>query len=825
MSVSGDLAALGIAREALDVEPAGREAFISERCAGDAALRASVDKVLARMSEATAGAEAPPVVDRLPGTQLGPFRVCEKIGHGGMGVVYRGERDVGGFRQEVAIKLIRRGFDFDDIRARFLRERRILARLDHPGLARLIDGGTTEDGRPWFALEFVRGESITRWCDRERLDLRARMRLLLEVCAAVQYAHAQLVVHRDLKPGNVLVNARGEVRLLDFGIAGLLEHDDTDATLTRPDARRAFTPEYAAPEQFRGESAGVATDVYALGAMAYALVAGVPPRAGRPQAGAATPEAPPQPLSQAIARPLAGAGDAAETESLTQRLAARSMGLRDYRKLVRGDLSRIIDKALAPEPERRYGSAQAFADDLGRWLDGKPVQVSGNALGYRVRKFVLRNRLPVALAALAGLALVAGLVATLWQAQQTRHQRDEALAEVRRAESVRQYLMLMFRDAAAPGAAEVNVREIFRLGAERLFERFADRPAAGQETALMLSDFYLQLGDVQGGVALLERLLTWPGIEANPAVLAHARYNLAQAEAARGNDERAQALLDQAQAYWRRDSGAVQQALLNESRQVQARLQRQRGDTDGAVATLRAAIAERRRMLDSDDVEVANQQSSLAIALLQGGDREAASAATQEAMRILATLGLETSDSAMAALGVRAQLALAAGQMDAAIADYRRVVVVTRNLYGDSSKLATALNNLGLVLLRTGQSQAAIPELREALRIARRSDGERARQTVALHAALAEALAVSGRPADAAPLAETAVAIATQDFARDAALLGSTYRVRARVRLGEGQLDEARDDLAAARERFRSMGKAGEPFLQRLQPLEQELGE
>ncbi|WP_164483838.1 serine/threonine-protein kinase [Pseudofulvimonas gallinarii] len=270
-------------------------------------------RLLARLEEISDDGAALPrskpdeaATERLIGTLLGPFRVIERIGRGGMGVVYRGEREGADFQQEVALKLIRRGFDFDDVQVRFLRERRILARLDHPHLARFIDGGVTEGGRPWFALEFVRGRNIAAWCDEERLTIAARVRLFLDVCAAVQYAHAQLVVHRDLKPDNILIDDNGAVRLLDFGIARLLGEEEHGLTLTRSGHGYAMTPEYAAPEQFAGQAVGVGADIYALGAVLYTLVAGVPPialdRGDVLRAGQQVRELSPQTLTAAIAR-------------------------------------------------------------------------------------------------------------------------------------------------------------------------------------------------------------------------------------------------------------------------------------------------------------------------------------------------------------------------------------------------------------------------------------------------------------------------------------------------------------------------------------------
>jgi serine/threonine-protein kinase len=437
--------ALRLLREAMDTEPAQRPAFVRLHCAGDAALEARVMALLddadAIDTEDAAGAHVLPddPADPLVGQALGPFRVIERVGRGGMGVVYRGERAGADFHQEGALKLLRRGFDFDDIRARFLRERRILARLDHPHLARFIDGGVAPDGRPWYALEFVRGEPISLWCDARRRAPRARVRLFLDVCAAVQQAHGQLVVHRDLKPGNILVDGDGHVHLLDFGIAGLLA-DGESATTTLLGGRSAYTPEYAAPEQFGGAPAGVATDIYALGVVLYELLTGVLPYELDRHDPAATEriirERPPQALAQAILR----GGD----RCCAERLQARDRSLRAFRGEVRGDLARILHKALAKEPRQRYPSVQAFADDLARWRAGAAVQVSGNAFGYRMRKFVGRNRVAVGFASLALLATLVGIGATFWQMREARLQRDAAVAAARRAEAVSGYVMLRF---------------------------------------------------------------------------------------------------------------------------------------------------------------------------------------------------------------------------------------------------------------------------------------------------------------------------------------------------------------------------------------------
>lgn len=509
-----------IVRAALDVDSATRTAFLDAQCGGDDALRHDVDSALDRIERreneaasaapratpASSGddetqssrAEADPLIDM----RLGPFRLVERIGRGGMGVVYRGVREGADFAQEVAVKLVRRGFDFDDVHARFLRERRILARLDHPNLARFIDGGVAPDGRPWFALEYVRGEPITRWCDEHRLGLRARIRLFLDVCVAVQHAHAHLVVHRDLKPANILVDGGGRVHLLDFGIARLVGGDDDDVR-TAIGERYALTPEYAAPEQFSGDIAGVATDVYALGVILYEFLAGVLPLAIERGDLLATAHlvrtAPPAALSGAIFRTTPGGA------STSERLAARATIARAYRRDTRGDLSRIVDKALAKDPGRRYPTVDALADDLSRWLAGTPVRVSGDGLGYRLVKFVRRHRIPVAIAVIAIAAIVAGAAGTAWQAHRANVAATAARADAARATAARDFLASLLGKASpeSEGKPDTTVREVLDRARSRIVSEFAAQPALRTEMSTLIGHTYNDLGEYGEGLALL----------------------------------------------------------------------------------------------------------------------------------------------------------------------------------------------------------------------------------------------------------------------------------------------------------------------------------
>lgn len=822
MSTSG-LQALRIVRDALDIEPGARDSFIGDQCGNDAALREQVEALLARVSDGLDGEAAPMPVDGVGdlmiGQRLGPFRLIERIGKGGMGVVYRGERVDGDFTQVVAIKLIRRGFDFDDIQARFLRERRILARLSHPNLAGLIDGGMAADGRPWFAMAFVDGDIITRWCDANRLGVRARVRLFLDVCAAVQHAHSQLVVHRDLKPGNILVDRSGIARLLDFGIARLLAgSEEVAATVTAIGAGSALTLEYAAPEQLDGSVVGVGADVYSLGVILYELVTGVGPYvfAGRDSASVlrAIRETMPEPLVQAIARHQDGVPDSGE------RLSARRASAQSYRATVRGDLSRIVGKALAREPERRYATVEAFAGDLARWLEGAPVRVSGNGVGYRLGKFVRRNRVAVAVAVALASGLVATSVLALRSAWSERSQREAAMAEAARVTAVRDYTLLMFREAGETGgAANATARDMLARGAERIFSRFEDRPVEGQAIADNLADLYLQLGDMEGAAPLLERLLAWPGIEANPEVQARARYNLSQVEYKRGNTGRARELLDAAQAWWRRDR-ARHAVILNESRIQQAQLLRADHKFDEAIVMLDAMIAERRRLIGIDR-EIGVAFSALSQVLVADGRYEEAVARAGDGLQVSEQIG----DTALtlALRNNRGSANLQAKHYDEAIADFRQVVDSRQQLYGRSPETAVALINLVLAMSHGARHQGHTPTaqelddqirlLKEGYEMAVEFGGEASRITVMARPALADTYLRAGRVDEAEPLAEDGLRIALASYGETSLPTGAAWRSRAQLRIAQHRNAEARSDLDQARAVFERMGKGGEVYL------------
>ncbi|HZO18557.1 MAG TPA: serine/threonine-protein kinase [Gemmatimonadaceae bacterium] len=411
---------------ALEVHPSGRAALLDQVCGSDMTIRLEVEAMLeaherdvgllAEKRLSTAALEP----SLAAGTRIGPYRIVSQIGAGGMGDVYRAERSDGAYRQAVALKVLRPGYRTAEMVRRFRIEREALARLVHPGIATILDGGALEDGRPYIVLELVDGIPITTYCAQRALGIRERLALFLKVASTVQFAHGRLVVHRDIKPSNILVQADGAPRLLDFGIAKLmdLEEEASLAGRTTPDIR-LLTPEYAAPEQLRGEAPSVATDVYALGVLLFEMLAGAKPF---PAAGRTVSE-----LERAIL----------ESPAPPPSTLAASPAVR---RALHGDLDRIVLMALRKEPERRYVSAAQFAEDVERYLAGRPVIARPDSVRYRTVKFVARNKALVAGSAMLAVMLLGFAATATMQARRIARERDRAERERVAADEVRKVL-------------------------------------------------------------------------------------------------------------------------------------------------------------------------------------------------------------------------------------------------------------------------------------------------------------------------------------------------------------------------------------------------
>jgi serine/threonine-protein kinase len=476
----------------VDLPRAQWESRLAELCPDDAALREEVLGLLRADADATGGTaiaqHAPNVVAELAehlsedptvhaGLALGPFRLVREIGRGGMGAVWLADRADGQFEQAVAIKLVRGGWDRAEDIARFRAERQILAGLSHPNIAHLVDGGMGEGGRPWLALEYVDGVDLGRWCDKHRLDLADRQRLFLTVCDAVQHAHQRLVVHRDLKPSNILVRADGVVKLLDFGIAKLIDADSAQVSATR-----VFTPEYAAPEQVRGETVTTSVDVYALGLLLYELLSGQRPYKVENSTPAAYERAilDQEPTRPSVAATRDGGGMSAANRHLTP---AR------LRRELRGDLDAIVLKALRKQPTDRYASVADLAADVRRHLARQPVHARRGNFRYRATRFLQRHALAAALSAVAVLALVAGLGIALWQAQVARNERDTARQALA-------FMRTLFTNAD-PGQkqrGDLTARDLVDEGVRSVRRALAGQDAARADMLLAMGSAYLGLG-------------------------------------------------------------------------------------------------------------------------------------------------------------------------------------------------------------------------------------------------------------------------------------------------------------------------------------------
>jgi serine/threonine protein kinase/tetratricopeptide (TPR) repeat protein len=485
-----------------------RAAFVREACGSDETLISQVFLALEEPSIESEPALAS-LSDERVHQRLGAYRLLRRLGSGGMGDVYLAERADDEYHQRVAIKLVRPGAMSSQMQARLRMERQILASLQHPNIARLLDGGRASDGRPYLVMEYIEGESIDMYCDRHRLPIEERLELLRTVCMAVHYAHQNLVVHRDLKPNNILVTADGTVKLLDFGIAKLLDtrHSPQTLAVTHMDYRM-LTPAHASPEQILGDLITTSSDIYVLGGLAYELLSGRRPydlvgtRLSEMEKVVCENE--PALPSVRFARTLAEMPElAADIASCRGTTPAKLI------KRLRGDLDHIVLKAMRREAVRRYSSCEQFASDVTAHLEGRPVLAAPDQWGYRASKFIRRNALAVSFAATAVALLTAFAVVTAIQAQRIAHERDVAASERARAEQVSSFLVEMFKlsDPNRTRGNEVTAREMLDIGARRVTMGLADQPRTRAVLLGTIGEVYASLGLYNESIRLLEEQL------------------------------------------------------------------------------------------------------------------------------------------------------------------------------------------------------------------------------------------------------------------------------------------------------------------------------
>ena len=777
---------------AADLSLNDRATLLNEKCDGDDALRRDVESLLDSDAQTDGFIEQPALEmpwdlfpeapeESLAGRQFGAYQIIREIGRGGLGAVYLAARADDEYRKEVAIKLVRRGLDTEDILRRFRNERQILAQLDHPNIARLIDGGTTDDGLPYFVMEYVNGQPITAYSETHSLNPTERLDLFRKVCAAVTFAHQNLVIHRDLKPSNILVAADGEPKLLDFGIAKLLGPEE-EALAPTMVGQRAMTPEYASPEQIKGETVTTLSDVYSLGVLLYELLTGRRPyrlktRTPGEISRAITTQEPERPSTAA-----AKVGGSLKSEIRNP-------------KFLKGDLDNIVLMAMRKEPARRYTSVGQFSEDIRRHLEGLPVIARKDTASYRAGKFVNRHRIGVAAATLIVLSLLGGIIATLIQVRTARRERAKA-------ESISAFLGRTL-NASNPDrnpSGQPTVKDNLDDASKRLAtEELADQPDVKAELQRVIGESYLSLGQYdlaeqnltaafqtqtrlfgEEGVATLKTgvaLATlWSGAKANYAkanqfylanlprlraeqkertipadYLSAALNGFALVRRAQGDSKEAETLLREELALLPYVS-AEQKNGMGVARAILALTLADQGKFDEAIGIVRETIAALREKKTDATTELAANLTGLGSFLLENEQTGESLDSLREAEAIYRKLyshaNLQLGDN----LRLQAQALFSEGKHPDADARINETLTIYRAATGPQFiNFATALMVQGLIYSQTSRIEEAEKLLREAVRIRAENMPETHFLRAMANGALGEFLTAQSRFQEAEP--------------------------------------------------------------------------
>lgn len=775
--------------QAIALPSAERAAFVATTLGDDAVARREVEVVLAEHERGRPlSIEDWLVIDALPddtaltaGSRIGHYRIERLVGQGGMGEVYAGERVEGDYEQSVAIKVLRSGYASSELLRRFKAERRILARLTHPNIVGILDGGSTDDGRPFLVMPFVDGVPITTHCDAKTLDLDARLRLFVRVMLAVQYAHGQLVVHRDIKPSNILVTKEGDVQLLDFGIAKLMSGGDRTTGAETRSELRLLTPEHAAPEQLRGEEVSTATDVYSLGVLLYELLTGTKPHRANGRSLAD--------LERAIA----------ETEPVAPSQVATGT---PWARRVRGDLDRIVLMALRKEPARRYTSVGQFADDIERFLKGLPVSAERDSLGYRARKFVRRNRGAVLATSAAALLLVFFSIGTAWQARQLARERDRARREQLATETVVQLLTSMFALAnpiAVPGGDTLRVPQLLSAG-EALIDSLPDAGIVQARMWSVLGTMHLARGQMERGHVLLTRAYDRMMASADADSLEVARTAFELARAIEGHEGLTKALPWYRSALDRlRLAGAPRADLVIAERELATRT----GDVVERERILERLLAESRIAYDGDSLVLASNLNALATQRLNTGAVPDAVALFEESLRVLDALRPANHPDRLTVAGNLAIALRDQGAYPAAERIAREILVLTQaQVTPHPLAIAGAEERLAAITGYRGFLEDAESGLRRALTLERGALADAHHMIINTTFNLGVVALARGRPRDAMALLDSSITLARRAGAGDADTL-PTADYRASILLFEGRTREAATILQIVEPRIR----------------------
>ena len=743
--------------EVVALAPADRTSYLDQACAADTELRREVESLLRSHERAGAKFLESPAVDLNASepsgrsrsvSRVGVYRIIEEIGTGGMGEVYRAVRDDGQYTKEVAVKLVRSGFDSQDVLRRFLNERQILASLDHPNIARLLDGGT-EDGVPYLVMELIEGKPIDIYCDEQKLNISERLGLFRQVCGAVQYAHQRLVIHRDIKPSNVLVTKEGVPKLLDFGIAKIVEaSDQSQATLTQ-----AMTPEYASPEQIRGETITTASDVYSLGVVLYQLLTGCSPYAVQTRT--------PHVLAQAVCESEPGRPSTvtAKADSSYRDTSKRATDRKEsspakLRRRLAGDLDDITMMALRKEPSRRYGSVEQFAEDIRRHLESLPVVARKGSWNYRAGKFIQRHRLSMTAAAVVVAAVLAGVGATVREARIAQANANRAQKRFDDVRKLANSLLFEINDSMQDLPGSIPARKLLVDRALQYLDSLAQESGSDASLQRELAMAYKRVGDVQGYPflanlgdtkgALKSYQKAWaiedPLLKANPeslddglnlAVIERRLCELDSMDQNIANSvpecKRAVEVGERLAAKYPQNT-KVQVDLAKDYQTLAGieggNLSANMGDTLGALKLHEKVVAIAERVVAGDSSD-ASQQRFFADAVLRYGDQLAetgnlnpAQAQYQRALQVLQTLASPTNATSQEDLG-DAYLGLGAIQMargkntDGA-ASFQRALQIFRTLSQSDAQNVHLRTSLLLAFINLGDADSVLGNEREA---------------------------------------------------------------------------------------------------------------
>ncbi len=687
------------------------------------------------------------------GERVGRYQLIERIGAGGMGTVYRAERADGAFQQQVAMKLIRRELLSEDGLERFFAERQILARLEHPGIARLIDGGAEDLGIPYVVMEYVDGLPIDQYCERNALTLSRRVELLVRVCEALAAAHEQGIVHRDIKPGNILVNADGQPKLLDFGIAKVLDGKDfgTPLPYTRT-GNMAMTPQYASPEQVRGAQVGPPSDVYALGVLMYELCTGQRPYLFNN-------------LSPAeIERTVCDSVPANPSASVAAQRVDLPSGLSAHAELsrsLRGDLDRVVMTALRKEPEQRYGSVAELAADLRRYSRGEPVRGKGAGRWYRARHFYARHRAGAIASGFALVVLVAALIAVSLQAREAARQRDLATQQAARAESAKAFLLEMISRADPfQSAATATLADALKHSLPDIGERFAAQPELEAELRYGIGYALQNLGEIDSAREQFERTLALRQAQGDALEQARALDGLGIVGWWKSEFDQAEQHFEQALALIAAEQSQQARALRVEILTNLAGMLAEPGEHAAAVDAGRRALAQADGLDEVYPAMLATTHNNLATALESLGDHDQALLHFERSLELRRQSDGEMHPDYAITLNNLGFLHDALGHADAAVESFRRALAIQQQiLRADHPELAVALLNLSWAENRLGNPEQALEHAREALRICQAGYAPGHIRIGKAHETLAAAYLSLGNQAQAKAAAEAALRI------------------------------------------------------------------